>query len=159
MGSYATRIIGPWSWSCKPFKAGQKVSNNHQTPTSFQFWGLLRILLCLSLPREVVTTVVRQGKGQWYGKGRGKGHRSDADNPYYAFQGPKPSGMGTDGRAWESNFPGAAWEDCSQAPWPVPSTSWVSPGQVPWGNKIGNYGTHIQICRQNEENKFPWESK
>lgn len=68
---------------------------------------------------------------------------------------PSHLGLAPMGGAWESNFSGAAGKDCIQAPWPLPSTFRVSPGQVPWGNKIGSYGTHIQIFRQNEEKKFP----
>lgn len=64
---------------------------------------------------------------------------------------------------WEPTFLGAALGQGSrQAPWlspPLPSTPWLSPGQVPQGNKRGKYDINMQIFRQREEKKIPMRNQ
>lgn len=94
--------------------------------------------------------------------GRGRGRATEVKQVIATMPSGDPSHLGPTPKedAWEPNILGAAVrQGCHQAAWPLPSTPWLSPRQVAWGNKIGNYDINIQIFKQNEEKKIPMRNQ
>lgn len=101
--------------------------------------------------------VVRQGKGQWYGWGRGKGHRSEASFHDSPFQVPKPLGTGTEGRGLGAQHcRSSSGRGCSQVPWPSPSTPWISPRQVSGKIRSATMVPTYKYLNRIRRKKFPW---